>query len=166
MEREPAKPAKPLLDARAEFEVFIRVTRAPRHFLSVNSPVNPLRREDGNFVTKQTQLTLIRDCYMWDESTNRWTLKNGGLLVTENEIYDVILSYQRVVKNTSEALWDRISDDVEGVQRRDVERAHQLWKAHKLGELDLTDDALWGRPRAVISKLVYRDCFLGCVYLH
>jgi len=49
--------------------------------------------------TALAQLAEIRDNFIWDDHHNRWAKNNGGPIVTEDKIYDVILSFQRVHRN-------------------------------------------------------------------
>lgn len=96
---EDRKPPKQLTDARHAFNAYLTERPVAGHYLSVSSREAPLRRTDGDKVTALAQLAVIRDNFMWDDHRSRWTKKNGGTIVTEGKIYDVILSFQRVYRN-------------------------------------------------------------------
>lgn len=91
---------KQLTDARHDFKAYLEKSQVPGHYLSVSSPKAPLRRTDGIEVTSLAQLAIIRNVFTWDDVQSRWIGKDGGRIVTEDEIYDVILSFQRGHPNT------------------------------------------------------------------
>lgn len=151
---EDRKPPKPLLDARADYDAFLRERKAPGHFLRVNSPTGPIRRQDANGISSK-QRAVIQEHYRWDDAERRWTMKNGGRIVTEEELYDVILSHQRVIENqANDALYDYMKTRFEGVHMKDVRKAYALWQKHNLGSADRGDDTLWGGPAATIGEKV------------
>ncbi|KAL8791643.1 MAG: hypothetical protein Q9195_005726 [Heterodermia aff. obscurata] len=124
--------------AKADFADFLKKENISRHFLSVNSRQGPLRRKDGDHIT----------------SSNKWTIGRYGIIVIEDDIYDLMLSYQRVLPLASRStLFHTISRSFEGIQWRDANKASQLWKKHDLVSLDMADDSLWGgERRAVIPE--------------
>lgn len=97
---EERKPTKQLTDARHKFDAYLGKALVAGHYLSVSSREAPLRRVDGDKVTALAQLAIIRDRFTWDDVQSRWTLNDGRRIVTEDEIYDIILSFQRQYRNT------------------------------------------------------------------
>lgn len=149
------KPYKPLLDARAAFEAYLLEHKAPGHFLSVDSPDGPTRRQDVNGILSSKQLVFVQKHYRWHNSKGRWTTKNGGQIVTEPEIYDAILSHQRVIASlANDAVYEYMKTRFEGVHSRDVRKAHALWQQHNLANLDRGDDVLWGGPAATLGRKI------------
>ena len=139
--------------AKADFAEYLQTQNIPRHFLSINSPNGPLRRIDGDWITSEAWANHIHDNFVWDEDSNQWRLGSNGIIVTEDQIYAAILSYQRALPRTNDkALFSAISRSVEGVQWRDVKKARQLWKEHRLGSLNMADDSLWGEERRAVSE--------------
>jgi len=146
------KPPKPLLDARADVDAYLRERKAPGHFLNVDTPAGPIRRQDVNGISSK-QRAFTKEHYRWDDSERRWTTKSGGQLITEQEVYNTILSHQRVIGNqANDAVYEYMKTRFEGVHMRDVRKAYALWQQHKLGNLDGGDDILWGGPAATIGK--------------
>lgn len=143
---------KQLLDARADFDAYLRERNAPGHFLSANSPSGPRRRQDvKGFSSKQH--AYIRENYRWDDSKSLWTMKNGGQIVTEQNIYDAILSHQRVTENqANDAVYEYMKTRFDGVHMKDVRKAYGLWQQHNLGDLDTGDNILWGGPVATVGE--------------
>lgn len=85
-------------------------------------------------------------------------MKNGRQIVKEQEIYDTILSYQRVLENqANDAVCEHMETHFEGVYMKDVRKAHALWQKHNLGDLDRGDDILWGGPAATIGENILTD---------
>jgi hypothetical protein len=151
------KPPKQLSDARAEFDAYLREGNAPGHFLSVNSPSGPKRRQDVNGISSK-QHAYIQEHYRWHASKRRWTMKNGGQLVTEQKIYDAILSHQRVIENQAgDAVYEYMKTRFEGVHIKDVRKAHALWQQHNLGDSDTSDDILWGGQVATIGETIFTN---------
>ena len=84
---------------------------------------------------------------------------NLGSIVTENQIYDAILSYQRYVRprcKAKDAVWTEIRSATAGIQSEDVREANRLWDKYRVNEVDPTDDSLWdGFQIATKSKPPY-----------
>lgn len=138
-----------LAKARAAFKTYLEKDKPQYHFVSVTVRENPLRRADPNPITSSSRRATIRESYMWDDSRGRWTTKNGLPLVLEDEIYDIILSHQRLDKQGTRKSWyEEIKAVAEGIHYCDVGRAKVLWYEYKLADLDENDDDLWGRPPA------------------
>ena len=151
----PPKPGlhKRVSRAKADFTEYLQQENIPCHFLSIDSPNGPLRRKDGDWITSESWANHIHDNFEWDNDSNRWRFGSNGIIVTEDQIYDMILSYQRALPCVNEkAFFGAISRSVEGVQWRDVKKARQLWKEHGLGSLDMADDSLWGGERRDVCK--------------
>lgn len=78
---------------------------------------------------------------------------NGGQIVKEEEIYDVILSHQRAINyKANDAVYNYMKTRFEGVSCKDVRQAYALWKQYKLWNLDKGDDISWGVPAATIGE--------------
>ena len=136
-----------LIVAKGEFLAFIQDYPQDGHFLSVSSQDAPLRRIDRKTLKTEQLGDKVDEHYVWDKSKGRWTRKDGAMIVLENEIYDVILSYFRQLKQrTWNDLWPRIHREVEGVLQTDLREARRLWYKYDLEALDKSDNALWGGP--------------------
>lgn len=136
-----------LRDARLEFDAFLKEHGNPivEHFRSLTAPANPLRMRDGDVVRSTKQLRKIQAEYQWSIDKGRWTLKkNGGPLITEEEVFNTVLSFRRTLNTHKEKLFSYIYGRVGGVQSKDVKKIMDLWKKHKLEDIDPADDALWG----------------------
>ena len=139
--------------AKADFADFLQEEKFPGHYLSNNSPDGPRRRKDGDDVISEARVRHIHESFDWDTDKNRWTFGSNGMIVTEGQIYDVILRYQRSLPRTHEPrLFHAISRSVKGILRNDIKRAAQLWSHHQLGDLNLDDDSLWGSGPRAVSK--------------
>lgn len=149
---------KDLLDARDEFDAYIKQRKASNHFKNVTKRDGPVRRQDwrphGQTSIPQGQRAFIRENYKWNEMIGRWTLNNGGPIVIEREIHDTILSYQRAMAvHTRDAVFHCMKTRVAGVQQVDVRKAHELWGKYNLGALAKDDDSSWnGKPAATIGE--------------
>lgn len=146
------KPQKQLIDARSKFDDYLRKRQVAGHYVSVSLRKAPLRRQDGGKVTSKKQLATIRDYFRWDNRQQRWKSRYGGRIVTEDEIYDVILSFQRSCHKTRDKLWRHVSQKVEGIHRDDVVKAIKLWNDHDLGSLNARDDIIWGGVAGEYSR--------------
>lgn len=139
------EPLVQLANAKHEFNTYLKENPRDTHYLSVSLREAPKRRKDGDRVIAQNWLQEVRRRFKWNDSKGRWTRKDGNMIVLEAEIYDVILSYFRGLKNrSSEGIWQRIHRDIDGIHRRDLREAYKLWKHYKFEALDVSDDTLWG----------------------
>ncbi|CAF9939279.1 MAG: hypothetical protein HETSPECPRED_001539 [Heterodermia speciosa] len=136
--------------AKGDFADYLKSENFAGHYLSIDSPDGPLRRQDRGSITSQARTKYIVENFEWDKDRHRWTFR-GNTIVTEDRIYAVILSYQRILPHASQnVLFDAISRCVEGVQNMAVWKAKQLWNQHELGSLDTADDSLWGGERRAV----------------
>ena len=139
--------------AKADFAEYLEMENSECHFLSVNSPEGPLRRKDGDCITSETWASHVHDNFEWDNDSNRWRFGSKGTIVTEDQIYAVLLSYQRALPSANKReLFTEISRSIKGVQWQDVKKARELWQEHGLGYLDMADDTLWGGERRAVCK--------------
>ncbi len=78
--------------------------------------------------------------------------------MTEQKIYDAILSHQRVIENQAgDAVYEYMKTRFEGVHIKDVRKAHALWQQHNLGDSDTSDDILWGGQVATIGETIFTN---------
>lgn len=90
-----------VLRAAGKFQNFLSDNPRDRHYLSVDKRECPLRRIDVNKGQVDThQVIHIKQNFKWDEDQGKWTRNDGAQIVTEDEIYGVILSFQRVYPNS------------------------------------------------------------------
>lgn len=90
-----------VLRAAEKFQTFLSDNPRDRHYLSVDKRECPLRRIDVNKAQVDTyQVTHIKQNFKWDEGQGNWIRNDGAQIVTEDEIYQVILSFQRVYPNS------------------------------------------------------------------
>ena len=148
------KPEERVSTARVRFDEYLHRSKHKGHFLDVTSPNGPVRRADiGAGTAVQGQHIVTSQKYKWNESKCCWTSSKTRSLVSEDCIYDTILSFQRVMdKDCHDTIHDCINARFQGVLTEDVRVANTLWRLFKLWDVDATNDALWnGHQRAAIG---------------
>ena len=143
-----------LVEARKDFDAYLRERKAAKQFLDVTKLPHPIRRVDKSRGKIDVgQLAVIDTEYEWHGykgPKGRWMKKVGDkryAIIKEDEIYDKILSYQRVVKRGGpkriDAVWDFMKPYAEGVDMSDTRKANEIWEKYNLGTIPATDDRLW-----------------------
>ena len=137
--------------AENAFDAYVQTSAALQHYVSVTDRKGPIRRMDED--QEAPRQPAAKPLLVWSTARGRWYRNNGVLLVLEGELWRVILFYMRKTNaDTSTSLYDAMSREVEGVERRDVVQVWQIWQNTGLDRTVFTQGVQWelsgqeGRP--------------------
>lgn len=152
------KPLERLIDARNEFTAFLCKEQSPLHYLSITSLEDgPLRRcevNNGGRINAGRRGMIDRN-FRYNRLLGQWTGNDGVAIVTEDTIYDAILSKQRDAGNAkSNVLWNRIKKVTEGIEFPDVAKASSVWRKHSLKKLSGSDFVTFNESAKAHGKLI------------
>ena len=139
--------------AASTFAAYLEANALPVHYIQVRLPDYPIRRVDHETGLSPYRKDQVKSIFTWSEAQRRWTRKDGGILVAETEIWQVVQYFiKATVQVSAIELCNTIDERVEGIYHGDVDKVWRLWKNSGLSRAEFSQNAQWiGRKPLKLS---------------